>query len=216
MSIMPHRSFFYLLTIMAACVMLPSCAPPPPSDFLTDSTGQAKQVPIVNFHIVEPQGIYRGGQPQDETDWTFLKGIGVKTVVKLNEYAKGDNTVQQEVLEARNHGIKLIQLPMQPEDWPHNWNLWVTPSPDKLNAAEHEIANKDNWPVFVHCSHGKDRTGLVVALYRVAHNNYCKDNAYKEMNDYGYNRLLFGLKNVLYSDDVKEHADCIKLPTLTQ
>jgi hypothetical protein len=36
------------------------------------------------------------------------------------------------------------------------------------------------------------------------------------MNDYGHNRLLFGLKNVLYSDDVKEHADCIKLPILTQ
>ncbi|WP_155510414.1 tyrosine-protein phosphatase [Pseudomonas fluorescens] len=86
--------------------------------------------------------------------------------------------------------------------------LALSPNPawDRISAR----------PLWVHCSHGKDRTGLVVALYRVAHNNYCKDNAYKEMNDYGHNRLLFGLKNVLYSDDVKEHADCIKLPILTQ
>ncbi len=130
-------------------------------------------------------------------------------MVKLNQYAKGDDTVQQEELEARNHGIHLIELMMQPEDWPHNWNLWVAPSPDKLKAAEQVIADKDNWPVFVHCSHGKDRTGLVVALYRVAHNNYCKDKAYKEMKLYQHNPFLFGLKNVLYSDDVKEHADCI-------
>ncbi len=85
MSIMPHRSFFYLLTTIATCVMLLSCAPPPPSAIVIDSTGQAKQAPIVNFQTLEPQGIYRGGQPRNETDWTFLKGIGGKTVVKFKQ-----------------------------------------------------------------------------------------------------------------------------------
>jgi protein tyrosine/serine phosphatase len=188
--------------------MLLSCTPPS-SAIVIDSTELAKQAPIVNFQTVEPQGIYRGGQPWNEADWTFLKGIGVKTVVKLNQYANGENTLQQERSEAEKHGIQLIELPMQPEDWPHNWNLWVTPSPDKLKAAEQAIANKGNWPVFVHCSHGQDRTGLVVAVYRVAHNNYCKDKAYNEMKLYHHNTFLFGLKNVLYSADVKEHADCI-------
>jgi protein tyrosine/serine phosphatase len=42
-------------------------------------------------------------------------------------------------------------------------------------------------PVFVHCEHGVDRTGLVVALYRVKYQNWDIEAAHREMVAMGHN-----------------------------
>ena len=41
-------------------------------------------------------------------------------------------------------------------------------------------------PVFVHCVHGADRTGLMAAVYRVAVQGWSKDEAIREMTPGGY------------------------------
>ena len=52
----------------------------------------------------------------------------------------------------------------------------------------------DETPVLVHCEHGEDRTGLVVACYRVQVNHWTKEEAWAEALKYGYrNWLNFGL-----------------------
>jgi protein tyrosine/serine phosphatase len=153
--------------------------------------------------------LYREGQPAEERGWVYLKNIGIRTVIKQNKYSS--NTEERDELSsAKAQGINVIEIPMQPEDWPHNWNLWAAPTNEQVNEAVRALEQKENWPVYIHCSHGKDRTGLIVAIYRVRNSNYCKDMAYNEMNFYGANPILFGSKNVLYGDGIKKSGGCIR------
>lgn len=49
-------------------------------------------------------------------------------------------------------------------------------------------------PVLIHCQHGQDRTGLVVAAYRVRFQGWSKDWAMTEARQYGYRWWLnYGL-----------------------
>ncbi|MGZ3721881.1 MAG: phosphatase domain-containing putative toxin [Bdellovibrionales bacterium] len=41
-------------------------------------------------------------------------------------------------------------------------------------------------PLYIHCEHGKDRTGLIVALYRIRYEGWSTDLAYKEWQDLGH------------------------------
>ena len=154
--------------------------------------------PVINFHLVSPgQGsvpgsVYRSGQPSGEAEWAYLEKLGIKTVIKLNEYSTEENAAEDLNL-ARKHNIRVIPIYMQPEDFPRNLNLWAHPDEHSLIAAVEALENKGNLPALVHCSHGKDRTGLVIALYSIRNKNYCKDTAIKEMKYYGANPLLFGM-----------------------
>lgn len=196
------------LFTLCVCLTLAACATPtrPSADIARVDPHPA---PINNFQIVEAKGLYRGGQPDKESDWDYLKSIGISTVIKLNNYSS-NTEARDELSAAEAHGINVIEIPMQPEDWPHNWNLWAAPANEQVNDAVRALETRENWPVYIHCSHGKDRTGLIVAIYRVRNNNYCKDTAYNEMNFYGANPFLFGPEQVLYGDDIKENAGCIK------
>ena len=198
---------------LAGCAsILSACATSPPSDTVRDQYGQQRVAPITNFHVVDvvdSKALYRGAQPNDE-QWKFLADLGVKTVLKLNEYVGATSTLEQERQAAEKYGIRLVPLTMQPEDFPNNLNPSVMPANDQVRAALAVMEDARNRPLYIHCSHGRDRTGLLVAMYRVRQNNYCKDKAFAEMKALGHNSLLPGLKKTLYLDDTVENASCLK------
>jgi len=43
-----------------------------------------------------------------------------------------------------------------------------------------------HWPVYVHCAGGRHRTGAMTAIYRITHDSWTADQAYREMEKYGY------------------------------
>lgn len=199
------------LAMLGACLILTACATPTqPSAVIARKSPDP--APIFNFQIVSQGGtdgaeaVYRSGQPKKE-DWDYLEKIGVKTVVKLNQFSS-DADESEELGLAKKHNINVIPIYMPPEDFPKNINLWASPDEKVLMQAIEALENKNNWPVLVHCSHGKDRTGLVIAVYSVRNKNLCKDAAYKQMKYYGTNPLLFGLKPMLDSTSIKENPDC--------
>jgi protein tyrosine/serine phosphatase len=51
------------------------------------------------------------------------------------------------------------------------------------------IDDPKNQPVFIHCEHGKDRTGLIVALYRVFYQGWPKAKAHNEMIALGHSQF---------------------------
>jgi protein tyrosine/serine phosphatase len=214
---LPHNALVTIQKILAAGVFmaLTACATTTRKSATLPQTtkdGISKEVsaPIKNFQIVEPGAVYRGWQPETESDWRFLKeNAKIKTVIKLNTYAPAVS-VEEETQAAQRQGIKLISILMQPEDWPHNWNFWAVPANEKIAEAINALEKKENWPVYIHCSHGKDRTGLLVAIYRVRNNNYCKGKAFAEMSYYGANPLLLGMKPAFFGFDVKENENCVK------
>ncbi|MDO8282230.1 MAG: tyrosine-protein phosphatase [Thermodesulfovibrionia bacterium] len=201
------------LAMLGVCLILTACATlTQPSAVI--AIKDPHPAPVYNFHIVIPGGtdgvgaIYRSGQPKGDADWCYLEKIGIKTVVKLNKFSS-DADESEELRLAKKHNINVIPLYMQPEDFPHNLNPWASPDENILKQAIEALEKGNNWPVLVHCSHGKDRTGLVIAAYTVRNKNFCKDTAYAQMRYYGTNPLLFGIKPRLYnSPNIKENPGC--------
>jgi protein tyrosine/serine phosphatase len=57
-----------------------------------------------------------------------------------------------------------------------------------------ETASK---PIFIHCRHGQDRTGLVVACWRIEKYGWINKQALDEAKFYNINWLQFGMKHFI-------------------
>src|SRR5262249_21361082 len=73
-------------------------------------------------------------------------------------------------------------------------NTFVRPDMSKLIEAEQVIA--EGGGVLVHCTHGQDRTGLVIGIHRVMHDHIGKDEAYSEMLKNHFHPELQGCTSV--------------------
>jgi hypothetical protein len=181
----------------SGCLALAGCATYTHPSAQNPKTGQP--VPIVNFHIAHQTHnavplIYRSGQPVAEREWAYLHAIGIRSIIKLNQYSD-EISADEELRLANRYGIKnLISVYMQPEDFTHNINLWAAPDLATLMRAVTALENPENLPALVHCSHGKDRTGLVIAAFNIRNNNYSPQQAIEQMKYYGTSPFLFGLK----------------------
>lgn len=158
------------------------CAPVRSAEVAT-STRAAAGIP--HFRQVRP-GVYRGGQPTAE-GWAYLRSLGIKTVVKLDLPSEGSDA------EAEKLGMTVIDASGPPAAFR---NFLGAPKPERLRLALQALEDEKRWPVYVHCRHGQDRTGLVIGLFRVLHDHYTKLEAYREMRDNGFHRSLVGLLNV--------------------
>jgi protein tyrosine/serine phosphatase len=139
---------------------------------------------IVNFDAVIDGRIWRGGQPVVPGSWSFLKSIGIKTVVKLNFPEEG---VDDGAVSA---GLTVLSFSVQPRDF---WGSIGGPQLEDVRAAATALADPAKQPVYVHCLHGQDRTGIVVGVYRVLHDGWTTDEAYREMRAYGFHPELIDL-----------------------
>jgi protein tyrosine/serine phosphatase len=168
--------------ILAFCVGLAGCASPKVS-----TNG------LMNFQKVE-DGIYRGGQPTSKDSWAYLKSLGIKTVIKLDLAAEGSDE------EAGTLDMAVVDASGPPSNAS---DFLKAPKPEKIKLALDKLKNKSLRPVYVHCLHGEDRTGLIVGLYRVLNNGYTKEQAFKEMLDNGFHTSLHGLNEVWEKFDGK-------------
>jgi protein tyrosine/serine phosphatase len=116
---------------------------------------------IENFHQIDHQ-VYRGAQPTDE-GIHYLSTIGVKVVIDLREH---DQRAVDEERTVTAAGMRYVNVPMTGMTSPS------TAETDKLLALLEDPAAG---PVFVHCKRGADRTGAVIAAYRIDHDKW--DNA---------------------------------------
>jgi len=125
---------------------------------------------IPNFAQVDV-GIYRGGEPTQE-GWAYLGSVGVSNVVELN---------------GANDAVPGFTFHRFPISFYHQF--FCPPPMETIIGAEASIAPG----TFVHCAHGQDRTGLVVAEYRVWRDGWSREAAREEMISHGFHRILFGL-----------------------
>lgn len=67
------------------------------------------------------------------------------------------------------------------------------PGPGDRDAAAFFklLQDPDNYPVYVHCQHGSDRTGYLVAVYRIMEQGWPVDDAVREMRAFGYHPIWF-------------------------
>jgi protein tyrosine/serine phosphatase len=63
---------------------------------------------------------------------------------------------------------------------------------EKVEKVVALMADPANQPVFVHCRQGRDRTGIVVAAYRMKEQRWPLAHAEAEMQDFGFNDVWVG------------------------
>lgn len=118
--------------------------------------------------------VYRSEQP-NRKEMKKLEEFGVYTVINFRNNSN-DNRF------GKKTNLILIDLPI---------NTWNISNADILNALN-EI-QKAKKPVLLHCLHGSDRTGAVIAAYRMVINNWSREDAIKEFLEpkYGYHEKWF-------------------------
>jgi tyrosine-protein phosphatase SIW14 len=139
---------------------------------------------LPNFHQVN-EHLYRGAQPRTDGGLRKLSALRIKTVLNLRR--EGANTRAEEQ-EARASGLKYYSVPMDGTG---------KPTDEQIKHALAIINAEANWPVFVHCKRGADRTGTVVAIYRISHDNWTTHDAIKEARRYGMSRFELGMKHYI-------------------
>ncbi len=141
------------------------------------SSAQSGLRGITNFGQVTPT-LYRGGQPTSE-GYRELKQMGIDTVVSFR-HEKGENTLERRAVEGL--GMRFISLP---------WHAWDQPGDYEVSQFFTLLGSNPRSKVYVHCQQGRDRTGTMVALYRVAVDHWCPANAVAEMKAYHYHHFFF-------------------------
>ncbi len=139
---------------------------------------------LPNFYPVNAV-LYRGGQPT-EAGIKELAKMGVKTIIDLRG---ADERAKNEDKWAQNAWMKFINKPL---------NNWRGPKNKQIEEILAEIDKPENQPVFVHCQRGADRTGTVVAVYRMTHDNWTAEEANTEAKKFGFGWWQFWMKDYIF------------------
>ncbi len=144
---------------------------------------EARYAELPNFHQVNSQ-LYRGAQPKAD-GLQRLKAIGIKTIVNLRGE---DDRTRGESEEARALGLRYYNVSLAEFSGPKDKE--VQQVLDIVNAP-------DNQPVFVHCRRGEDRTGTIIACYRITHDGWNAARAKQEAESYGMSWTQVGMKKYI-------------------
>jgi tyrosine-protein phosphatase SIW14 len=126
---------------------------------------------IDNFGRVDPT-LYRGAQPVGR-DFADLKALGVKTIVNLTSDDADPN--EQAMTEAA--GMTYVQIPM---------TTHTNPTAAQLAQFLGIVNDPASQPVYVHCVGGRHRTGVMTAAYRMTHDGWTGERAFREMKQYKF------------------------------
>jgi protein tyrosine/serine phosphatase len=137
---------------------------------------------IPNFHQVNVQ-LFRGGQPAPLA-WPQLAALGVTTVLDLRELSEHSTTDEAAAVE--REGMRYVSFPM---------NGFATPTAAQMARVLDLIGPGDT--VFVHCKLGMDRTGVVVASYRMAREHWTNRKALDEAVSLGLHWYSGGMKRFI-------------------
>ena len=127
-------------------------------------------------------GIYRGEQP-GPGGYATLKQLGIKTVIDLR-------TSESEKAQVEAAGMRAIAVPIE---------MTRKGLKEKVDQVVALMADPANQPVYVHCRHGQDRTGIVVAAYRMTLDNWSLKDVEAEMQSFGFNDVWVNFKKFIRS-----------------
>lgn len=146
------------LPLLMLIVVVPVCA--------------GSSVPGINNFYKVDENVYRGAQPS-QAGFRYLAKIGVKTVIDLRE---ADSRARAEEKLVTAAGLKYINVPM---------SGLTPPTPAQISKILATLENPAAEPVFVHCMRGADRTGAVIASYRIDKDGWDNARALQEAKERG-------------------------------
>lgn len=186
-----RNSSVLLLCLSSAC-LIAGCdthSPTSSSSFTQELPSQAEAIAkSANLYKVEDY-LFRSEQLR-QADLSLIHANHIDAIISLRFFGQDDD---QELLQdmAENSKVALYNQPLK------SWH--VTP----LEVAEvlHKIETLQakNQHVLIHCYHGADRTGLIIAMHRIIHQGWSIKQAHAEMTQggFGYHRIWVNLENML-------------------
>jgi len=127
-------------------------------------------------------GIFRGAQPEPE-GYATLKAMGIRTVINVRQRHR-----EREAVEAA--GMRYVNIPI---------SFLTKVDPAVVRKTLSVMTDPANQPVFIHCSVGSDRTGVVVAIYRMEVDGWSKAEAEAEMQTFGFHDAWVQMKSFVRS-----------------
>ena len=143
---------------------------------------------LPNFHKIN-ENLYRGGQPSAE-GIRRLATLGIKTIINFRDMRE---KVRREKELAQNHGLRFINLHL---------SNWFASNDEEIHAIIEVIRNPELQPVFIHCKRGADRTGTIVAVYRMLFDGWTDKQANREAKKFG-----IGWWQVWMKDYIKDYYE---------
>ena len=167
-----------------ACFEYPAQANPARSTASLHETGRSSDrlhnpPGLSNVGRVAP-GVYRGAQPEKD-GFATLKRMGIRTVIDMR-------TTESEKTEVEAAGMKAVAVPIE---------MTRKGLKEKVDHVVALMADPANQPVYVHCRHGQDRTGIVVAAYRMKQQGWSLAEAEAEMQVFGFNNVWINFKQFI-------------------
>ncbi len=111
--------------------------------------------------------IYRSGQPES-SNIPYLEQIGMKGVLNLRSHHS-----DKEILSGS--GITDYTVEMKADAFT-----------DKEIIKALQVIASSQKPLLIHCKQGSDRTGVVIAMYRIIFQGWSKEQALNELQNGGY------------------------------
>jgi tyrosine-protein phosphatase SIW14 len=131
--------------------------------------------------------LYRSEQPTEE-GMKNLERLGIKTIINLRPlYSDSD--------EIKGTGLRVEELSVK---------VWHIEDADVVRVLR-IIRKRENGPFLIHCSHGADRVGVMIAMFRVVEQEWTKGDAIQEMlnGGYGFHPLWFLIPKYVKHADVE-------------
>jgi protein tyrosine/serine phosphatase len=128
------------------------------------------------------ESIYRGNQPRD---FVRLREMGIKTVLDLRGGAI-HAPKERKLVEAA--GMEYVPIGL---------SGFFPPTKKQMSEILALLEDHSRGPVFVHCRRGADRTGVVIACYRMAHDHWTNEQAIREAREQGFSRAEILMRRYL-------------------
>jgi len=184
------RGFSFLVFFILHCATFQSIAK---DSAVAASTRPAEwAVPLEikglpNLHRVTPM-LYRSAQP-DKNSGDAIARLGIKTVLSFRKRDKDEPL-------HNTPGVSFKRYPL------YTWDI----EEEDILAVLRILNDPANQPILVHCTHGADRTGLMMASYRMIVQGWSKETAIAEMKkgDYEYHVIWKNIERRIRKMDIEK------------
>ncbi|MBI5778242.1 MAG: dual specificity protein phosphatase family protein [Planctomycetes bacterium] len=139
---------------------------------------------LSNFAKVS-ETLYRGAQP-DKEGFAELKKLGIKTIINLRAN-------HSDIEMMKGLGLQYCFIPSDSGDIKE----------ENVAAFLKVVTNPAHQPVFVHCAHGADRTGTMIAVYRICFQNWSRQDALNETDVFGRHTIYPNIPRYIMGFDIE-------------
>jgi protein tyrosine/serine phosphatase len=123
---------------------------------------------LPHFHTIREGVLYRSGQPRG-IGLELVRALGIRTLINLRRPDSGGT--HEEKTFAAEKGLNF-------------YNFSIGSSHEAIEDAVKRflavVDDKSQWPILVHCSRGKERSGVLSAIFRIEMDRWSNEKALEE------------------------------------